>query len=208
MELAQRSHNRPFLLSFQINFPNFFDLLCWPVLFFRMLKSSSVWLRHWASMSFSCWGFSQWKAPGIAKRGEMPKYCPLLLLFSCSVMINSLWPHGLQHARLPCPLPSPGACSNSCPLSQWCHRTILFLYRSLLLLPSIFPSSRIFSNESALCIRWQKYWSFSISPSNEYSGLISFYDWLIWPPFSPRDYQESSPTPQFKRINSSALNLL
>ena len=140
--------------------------------------------------------------------GKDAQYCPLLLLlFSCSVMINSLWPHRLQHARLPCPLPSPGACSNSCPLSQWCHRTILFLYHPLLLLSSIFPSSRIFFNESALGIRWQKYWSFSISPSNEYSGLISFYDWLIWPPFNPREYQESSPTPQFKRINSSALNL-
>lgn len=62
-------------MSFQINFPDFSDLLCWPALFFRMLKSSSVWLHHWASTSFSCWGFSQWKAPGIAKTGEMPKYC-------------------------------------------------------------------------------------------------------------------------------------
>ena len=79
MQLAQRSQNRPFLLSFQMNFPNFSDLLCWPVLFFMMLKSSSVWLHHWASMSFSCWGFSQWKAPGITKRGEMPKYCPFPL---------------------------------------------------------------------------------------------------------------------------------
>ena len=82
------------------------------------------------------------------------------------------------------------------------------LYYPLLLLPSIFPSSRIFSNELALCIRWQKYWSFSISPSNEYSGLISFYDLLIWSPFSPRDYQESSPTLQFKSIISLMLRLL
>ena len=58
--------------------------------------------------------------------GKNTQYCSLLLLlFSCSVMINSLWPHGLQHARLPCPLPPLGACSNSCPLSEWCHRTIL-----------------------------------------------------------------------------------
>ena len=93
---------------------------------------------------------------------------------SCySVMYNSLQPHGLQHARLPCPSPSPGACSNSCPLSQWCHPTILC--HPFLLLPSIFPSIRVFSNESVLCIRWPKYWSFSFStsPSNEYSGLIS-----------------------------------
>ena len=79
-----------------------------------------------------------------------------------------------------------------------------------LLLLSIFPSMRVFSNESAFCIRWPKYWSFSfnISPSNEYSGLISFrMDWLE-SPCSPRDSQESSPTPQFKSINSLALSFL
>ena len=85
---------------------------------------------------------------------------------------------------------------------------LVHLCCSLLLLPSIFPSIRVFSNESALCIRWPKYWSFNISPSNEYSGLISFriewFDLLC----SPRDSQESSPTPQFKSINSSALSLL
>ena len=68
----------------------------------------------------------------------------------------------------------------------------LILCHSLLLWPSIFTSIRVFSNESALRIRWPKYWSFSfsISPSNEYSGLISF-NWLVWSPFSPRDSQES-----------------
>ena len=74
----------------------------------------------------------------------------------------------------------PGACSNSCPSSQWpCSH--LILCRPLLLLPSIFPSIRLFSNKSALHIRWPKDWSFSfsISPSNEYSGLISFStDWF------------------------------
>ena len=91
-----------------------------------------------------------------------------------------LRPRGLQHTRLPCPSPSPGVCSKSCPLSWWCHPIILSC-RPLLLLPSIFPSIRVFSNESVLCIRWPKYWSFSfsISPSNEYSGLISFrIDWF------------------------------
>ena len=98
-----------------------------------------------------------------------------LLLFSCSVMSNSLQPDGLQHTRLPCPLPSPGACSNSCPLSRWCHPTISSS-RPLPLPPSIFPSIRVFSSESGLHIRWPKCWSlsFSISPSNDYSGLISF----------------------------------
>ena len=73
----------------------------------------------------------------------------LLLLFSCSVVSDSFWPHGLQHTRPPCSSPSPGACSNSCPLSQWCHPTIV-LCHPLLSLPSIFPSIRVFSNESAL----------------------------------------------------------
>ena len=83
----------------------------------------------------------------------------------------------------------------------------LILCRPLLLLPSIFPSIRVFSNESALPIRWPKYWSFSFSfsPSNEYSGLISFrMDWLDL----LADDQESSPTPQFKSTNFSALSFL
>ena len=86
----------------------------------------------------------------------------------------------------------------------------LILYHPLLLPPSIFPSIRAFSNESVLCIRWPEYWSFSfsISPSNEYSGLISFKMGLVGSPCSPRNSQKSSPTPQFKSINSSVLSFL
>ena len=92
-------------------------------------------------------------------------------------MYNSLRPHWLQHTRLPCPLPTPKACSNSYPLRRWCQSTIS---------SSVIPFSshlqsfiRVFSHESVLRIRWPKWWSFSISPSNEYSGLISFrIDWL------------------------------
>ena len=93
--------------------------------------------------------------------------------FSCSVVSDSLWPHGLQHARLPYSLPTPGACSNSCPLNQWCHPTVS---SSVVLLPSILPSIRVFSNGSVFHIRWAKFWSFSfsISPSSEHPGLISF----------------------------------
>ena len=94
-------------------------------------------------------------------------------------MFDSLSLHRLQQTRLPCASPTPGACTDSCPLSQWCRPTII-LCRPLLL-PSIFPSIRVFSNDSILRIRWPKYWSFSfsISPSNEYLGLISFrMDWL------------------------------
>ena len=95
-------------------------------------------------------------------------------------MSDSLWHHGLQHARPPCLSPTPGVYSNSCPLSRWCHPTISSS-RPLLFPPSIFPSIRVFSNESVLRIRWPKHWSFSfsISPSNEYSGRISFrMDWF------------------------------
>ena len=85
----------------------------------------------------------------------------------------------------------------------------LILWFPFLLLPSIFSSIRVFSTESVLHIRWPKYWrfGFSISPSNEYSGLISFrIDWLNL--LAVQGTQESSPTPQFKSINSSALRFL
>ena len=96
--------------------------------------------------------------------------------FSHSVVPSFLPCYGLQHAKLPCPSPTPGACSDACPSSRWCHPTCL-----LLLLPSVFPSSRVFSNESVLHIRWPKYWSFifSIIPSKEHPGPISSrMDWL------------------------------
>ena len=89
------------------------------------------------------------------------------------VVSNSLQPHGLQYARLPCPSPAPGAYSNSCPLSLWCHPTISSSVVPFSSCPTII---RIFSNESVLHIWWPKYWSFSssISPSKEHPGLISF----------------------------------
>ena len=104
----------------------------------------------------------------------------LISQVSHSVTSDTLPPREPQHARPPCPSPTPGVCPNPCPLNRWCHPTISSC-RPLLLPPSIFPSIRVFSNESALCIRWQKYWSFSfsISPSNAHAGLISFrMDWL------------------------------
>ena len=156
--------------------------------------------------------------------------------FCCSVMSDSLWPHGLQHTRLPCPSPTPRAYSNSCPSSWWFHPTIspsvvsissclqsfpasgsfpkswffasgsqsIGASASSTVLPMniqdwfplglsglislqfkrfsrVLSSTRVFSNESTLHLRWPKYWSFSfsISPYNEYSGLISFrIDWF------------------------------
>ena len=96
-------------------------------------------------------------------------------------MSDSLRPHGLQHARPPCPSPTPWVYSDLCPLSCWCHSTISSSAVPFSSPPSIFPSIRVFSNESTLRIRWPKYrsFSFNISPSNGYSGLISFrMDWL------------------------------
>ena len=120
-------------------------------------------------------------------QGHIPTYLPWSLAkgafniflptvqFSCSGMSDSLWLHGLQHTRLSCPSPTPRACSNSCLLSWWCHPTIS---SSVVPFPSClqsFPASGAL-HKSVLLIRWPKYWSFSfsISPSNEYSGLISF----------------------------------
>ena len=90
-------------------------------------------------------------------------------------MSDSLWPHESQHARLPCPSPTPGLHSNSCSSSRWCHPAISSLLSPSPPAPNP-PSIRVFSNESTLHMRWSKYWSFSFSirPSNEYSGLISF----------------------------------
>ena len=101
--------------------------------------------------------------------------------FSHSVMSDSLWPHGPQHARPPCLSPTPRVYSNSCPLSRWSHATISSSVIHFSSYPLSFPATRSFPNESVLRIRWPKYWSFSfkISPSIEYSGLISFrMDWL------------------------------
>ena len=119
----------------------------------------------------------------------------------CSVtkLCLTLQPHGWQ---LPCPSPSPGVCSDSCPVSRWCYLKI-----SSSALPSIFPNIRVFASVLALCIRWPKYWnfSFSISPSSKYSGLISFrIDWFDL--LAVQRTLKSSPAPQFESINSSALS--
>ena len=132
----------------------------------------------------------------------------LSVQFSHSVLPDSLQHHGLQQARLPCPSPTPGVYSNS---YHWVRDAIQPSHPLSSLSPSasVFPSIRVFVNELVLCIRWPKYWSFSfsISPSNEYSGLISFRtDWLDL--LAVQKTQESSSTPQFKSINSTVLIFL
>ena len=93
---------------------------------------------------------------------EIQKWDSWIIQVSHSVVSNSLWPHGLQHARLPCPSPIPGAYSDM-SIESVKPSNHLILCRPLLLPPSIFPSIRVFSNESALHIMWPKYWSFSFS---------------------------------------------
>ena len=129
--------------------------------------------------------------------------------FSRSVVSNSLRPHGQQHARPPCPSPTPGACSNSCPWSLWCHPTISpFVVPFSSHLQSFpasgsFPMSQLFSS-GGQSIGVSA--SASVLPMNvqEWSPL----EWTGWTPCCPRDSQESSPTPQFRSINSSVLSFL
>ena len=130
------------------------------------------------------------------------------LLFSHSVVPNSLWPHGLQHARLPCPSPSPGACANSCPSSQWCHPTILSFVIPFSSCHQSFPASGSFLMSQLFTSGSQNIGasaSASVLPMTIQDFLL---DGLVGSPCSPRDAQESSPTPWFKSINSSTRSLL
>ena len=128
-------------------------------------------------MNFRANPISHWNNTAFLRRHM------LSVQFSHSVMSDSVWPRRLQHAKLPCPLPTLRAYSNSCPSSRWCHMpsSHLILCCPLFLLFPIPPSIRVFSNESNLWMRWPKYWSFSFSiiPSREIPGLISFrMNWL------------------------------
>ena len=132
-----------------------------------------------------------------------------MLWFSHSVVSDSLWPYELKHTRLPCPSLSPRVCSNSCPLSWWCHPTISSLvthFSSCLQYFSaswFFPVSQLFtSGDQSIGVSD----SASVLPMN-IQGSFPF-GWLIWSLCCPRDSQESSPTLQFKSINSSVLSFL
>ena len=121
-------------------------------------------------------------------------------------MSSSLWPHGLQRARPPCPSPTPGVYSNSCPSSWWCHPTISSSVVPFSSCRQSFPASRSFQffTLSGQSIELQlQHQSFQWTPTTDL-----LYDWLVWSPCHPRDSQESSPTPQFKSISYSALSFL
>ena len=134
----------------------------------------------------------------------------LTIQFSRSVVSDSLRPHEPQHARPPCPSPTPGACSDSSPSSQWCHPTISSSVVPFSSCPQFLPASGSFPVSQLFTSGgWSiGSFSFSISPSNEHPGLISFrMDWfdLLAVQGTP---QESSPAPQIKNISSSVLSFL
>ena len=138
------------------------------------------WKGHQSRVSFERWEWSSQTWKGNCKRMCLKKNVTFTVQVSHSVMSDSLWPHGLQHARPPCPSPTLGVYSIHV---HWVSDAIQPSHPLSSPSPpaSLFPRIRVFSNESTLCIRWPKYWSFSfnISPSNEYSGLVSFrMDWL------------------------------
>ena len=121
-----------------------------------------------------------------------------------------LWPYGLQDTRLSCPSLSPGVCSNSCPLIDDAIRLSHPLLPPFSSCPQSFPVLGSFPMSQLFTIRWPKYWSFAssfcISPSNEYSGLISFR--IDWFEFLAVSRDSHSPKSQFENINFSVLSLL
>ena len=139
-------------------------------------------------------------------------------VFSClssvqfsSVMSDSLRPHELQHTRPPCPSPTPGAWSNSCPSSQWCHPTISSSVVPFSSHFQFFPASGSFPVSQLLASGGQIIGasaSTSVLPMNIRTSEHFLYDWLVGSPCSPRDSQESSSRPQFKSINSLAISFL
>ena len=147
-------------------------------------SSSSVLLLKtaWTIQGLLCFSTKEVRATEIREETQMKGIqIASSVQFSHSVVSDSLRPHELQHARPPYTSPTPRVYSNTCPLSQRCHPTISSSVVPFYLLPPIPPSIRVFSNESTLHMRWPKNWSFSfsISPSNEHPGLISFrMDWL------------------------------
>ena len=147
---------------------------CHPTISSSVVPFSSCLQSFPASGSFP---MSQFFASGGQSIGVSASASTVIqfIQFSHSVVSDSLWPQEPQHTRPPCPSPTARVYPNPCPLSRWCHPTISSSVVPFSSCPQSF-SIRVFSNESALHIRWPKYWSFSfnISPSNEHPGLIFF----------------------------------
>ena len=158
-----------------------------------------------------------WVAISYSRRYSQPKDQNLVscvswtdsVQSSCSVVSDSLRPHESQYARPPCPSPTPGVYSNPCPLSQWCHPTISSSVIHFSSCPQSFPASGSFPMSQLFTSGGQSIGvsaSTSVLPTNtqDWSPLR----WTDWISLQSKDSQESSPTPQFKSINSSALSFL
>ena len=156
-----------------------------------------------------------WKTPPWPQDWKRSVFIPIpkkdnanSVQFSCSVMSDSLQPYEQQHVRLPCPSPTPRAYSNSHSLSQWCHPTISSSIIPFSHLQS-FPASGSFQM-SHFFISGNQNTGVSTSASVLLMNIQNWFPlgWLVGSPCSPRDSQESYPTPQFKSINSSVLSFL
>ena len=165
------------------------------------LNTTHPWICSCCSPWLKC-SFLTPKPPTVVKKSQDYN---LLLLFNHPAVSNSVTPWTAAH-QASLSLTSSQCLPKFMSIASVMPSSHLILCHLLLLLPPIPPSIRVFSNESAICIIWPKYWSFnfSINPPNEYSELIS----LVGSPCSPSDSQESSPAPQFKGINSLAFCLL
>ena len=127
--------------------------------------------------------------------------------FSCSVESDSLWPHESQHARPPCPSPTPGVHSNSCPSSRWCYPAISSSVVPVSSCPQSLPASGSFPISQLFAWGGQSTGASALHHSFQRNPRADlFQNGLVGSPCSPRDFQESSPTPQFKSINSLALS--
>ena len=161
------------------------------------------WSRACDPSHLRCW------APTLWVTVHPPKSLEGQVQFSCSVVSDSLWPHGLQHTRPPCPSPIPGIYSNSCPLSGWCHPTIPSSVIPFSSYPQSFPASESFPMSQLFTSSGQSTGvsaSTSVLPMNtqDWSPL----GWTGWISLKPKGLQESSPTPQFKSISSLVFSFL
>ena len=145
---------------------------------------------------------------GVGFLNNIPVFDWYCVPFSRSVVSNSLRPHGLQHARSPCSSPTPGVYLNSAPLSWWCHPAISSSVVPFSSCLHSFPASGSFPMSQFFTSGGQ---SIGVSASASFQWIFRtdfLQNGLVGSPCSPRDFQESSPTPQFKSINSSALSFL
>ena len=156
--------------------------------------------------------FFEWGSVSIVPHYPLwltPMWSVIIIQISCFVMFDTLQPLGLQHARLPCPSPTPGACSNSCPSSQWCHPTISSSVIPFSSCPQSFPASGCFQMSQLSASGGQSIGvsaSTSVLPMNIQDWFLS--EWTGWTSLQSKWLSESSPTPQFKSISSSALSVL